>query len=52
MAIPIKDTPILTGKDAKRFLTKLEKEKDTKASAEEINRIKNNFKKLNSIAKF
>lgn len=43
MARPIKDTPDLTGKDAKRFFDKMENVKP--ASAEEIARIKRNASK-------
>ena len=43
MARPIKDTPDLTGKDAKRFFDKMENVKPV--SAEESARIKRNASK-------
>jgi hypothetical protein len=52
MARPIKDTPVLTGKDAKIFLANIAKSETTKASAEVRAKIKADFDKLNSIAKF
>ena len=52
MAIPIKDTPVLRGADAKRFRIKMEQDKDKKVSSEELTRIKSNFAKLNAISKF
>jgi hypothetical protein len=52
MAKPIKETPILKGKDAERFVQEMEKSKTIKASAETINRIKANYNELKSISKF
>lgn len=52
MAKPIKDTPTLKGKDAKRFLEKLSKSDNQKASAEKLAKMRENFSRLNSIAKF
>jgi len=49
MAIPIKETPVLKGKDAKRFRKLLENDK--KVSQLEIERIKTNYQKLSMIAK-
>ena len=51
MAKPIKDTPVLKGKDAKNFLKNL-KQNTTKANAEEIAKTKANFSKLQAIASF
>ncbi len=50
MARPIKETPILRGKDAERFVREIEK--PNKISCESVNRIKENFSKLKSIAQF
>jgi len=52
MAKPIKDTPVLKGKDARVFLEKIQKSCDNRNSLDEKTRIRENFKKLNSIAKF
>ena len=50
MAIPIKETPVLKGKDAKRFRELTEKTK--KISSSEMERIKNNYNLLSKIASF
>ena len=42
MAKPIKETPVLRGKDAKRFLKKRESDKNKKISPEIIERMKRN----------
>ena len=52
MAKPIKDTPTLKGKDAKRFLKNFKKAENEKVSAAEIAKMRLNFSKLSSIAKF
>jgi hypothetical protein len=52
MAKPIKATPVVKGKDAVRFWENFEKNKDKKATTEEIKRIKDNFEKLKAISKF
>lgn len=52
MAKPIKDTPILRGKDAVNFLQESKKAETQKVSKKELERIKANFKKLKSIATF
>lgn len=41
MATPIKETPILTGEDAKRFLQRMNEKREV--SDEEINRMKRNY---------
>lgn len=51
MAKPIKETPILMGKDAVMFLNKVKASSDKKASPQEIAKMKENFSKLNSIVK-
>ena len=52
MARPIKDTPTLKGKDAKRFLKQLKKADQNKVSSAELAKMRKNFNALNSIAKF
>ncbi len=52
MAKPIKETPVLSGKDAKEFFQKMEEAKSIKLSKQEADKIKENFTKLSSIAKF
>ena len=50
MARPIKETPILTGKDASNFLKAMECSKDKRVTGEEKKRIESNFHRLKSIA--
>ena len=50
MARPIKETPILRGKDAENFMREIETSK--KISQQSADRIKANFIRLNSIAQF
>ncbi len=52
MAKPIKVTPTLKGKDARRFLKNLAKAESEKLPPSQIAKMKENFSKLNSIAKF
>ncbi|TXJ27477.1 MAG: hypothetical protein E6Q24_08465 [Chitinophagaceae bacterium] len=54
MARPIKDTPILKGKAAKRFLKRMREvdEGKHKVSPEVLTRMKENYLKLKSIARF
>lgn len=52
MAKPIKDTPVLKGQDADKFLEESKKAETQKASKKEIEKIKANFKKLKAIATF
>jgi len=49
MAKPIKETPILRGKDAIRFLDALKENK--KVSPEELAKIKANYERIKSILK-
>lgn len=46
MAKPIKETPILFGKDAERFLKEREESKTKKESPEEKKRILESYKKV------
>ncbi len=52
MAKPIKETPVLTGKDAVKFLENIKENKSIKPTKEEVAKIKNNFSKLSAIAQF
>lgn len=52
MAKPIKETPVLSGKDTKKFFEKMEEAKSIKLSKEEAAKIKENYSKLISIANF
>jgi hypothetical protein len=52
MAKPIKETPILEGKDAVKFLENIQENRNSKHSQEQIAKIKENFSKLTSIAQF
>ena len=50
MATPIKETPILTGEDARRFLKRMEETREI--SEEETQRVKRNYELIMSIATF
>jgi hypothetical protein len=52
MAKPIKETPVLTGKDAINFMENIKIAESSKVDKDVKERIKSNFDKLNSIAKF
>lgn len=52
MARPIKDTPTLKGKDAKKFLKKFEKVKENKIPPAQLAKMRENFSALQSIAQF
>lgn len=49
MATPIKETPILRGKDAIRFEQKMKKR--CKVCSEDLARIKSNYKKFKTLFK-
>lgn len=51
MARPIKETPVLTGQDAKKFIEAIETSQTKKASAEELARINRNYERLKAMAK-
>lgn len=51
MAKPIKETPVLKGKDAKKFLTKILEVQDKKIDDKKLSEMKENFSKINSIVK-
>lgn len=52
MAKPIKETPVLTGNDAVAFVNKMKAASNTTVSAKERARIRENFAKMQAIAKF
>lgn len=52
MAKPIKETPVLKGKDAQKFIQNMSNPDRKKADTKEIAKIKANFSKLHSISKF
>ena len=52
MAKPIKETPVLSGKDAKIFMKNLQSSASKKVDAATRARIKTSFDKLNAIAQF
>jgi len=52
MAKPIKETPVLTGKDAKKFIHNLQSSSTQKVDAATRAKIKTSFDKLNAIAQF
>jgi hypothetical protein len=51
MAKPIKETPILYGKDSKVFSAKIAQNKKTVAPKEEYERIMTNYRKIKAEAK-
>jgi hypothetical protein len=52
MAKPIKETPVLVGKDAKTFVAQMKAADKVRVSQQERARIRENFAKLQAIAKF
>ncbi len=52
MAKPIKETPVLTGKDAALFIQSMKEGDHNRINTKERARIRENFSKLKSIAKF
>jgi hypothetical protein len=52
MARNIKETPILTGKEAKEFLNEKKKNLGKKMDPKTKQRIMENYAKINAIAKF
>ncbi len=52
MAKPIKETPVLKGENAIRFLDNMTKNESHRVSMPEREKIKFNFDKLNSISQF
>jgi len=51
MAKPIKETPVLKGKDACNFNTEINNANRTSIDQKEIDRIKANFARINAIVK-
>ncbi|MBF0320553.1 MAG: hypothetical protein HQL01_12195 [Nitrospirae bacterium] len=52
MARPIKETPTLTGKDAKRFLERMAQVDKRKLSQEEYEKLMANYEEIKKISKF
>jgi ribosomal protein L7/L12 len=52
MARPIKETPILKGKDAKKFMEQMDKLSRAPVSKKERDAIRENYEKIHKIAKF
>ncbi|MVT09622.1 hypothetical protein [Chitinophaga tropicalis] len=52
MARPIKETPVLKGDAAVKFLSDMQKTKEKKITSEALDKIKANSEKLRSISKF
>ncbi len=52
MAKPIKETPILTGKDAIAFVKQMQEAINVRIDSKERTKIRENFAKLQAIAKF
>ena len=52
MARPIKDTPVLKGNDAKRFIERKKQNDTRKASPTEIAKMKEGYSFFKKIAKF
>ena len=52
MAKPIKETPILYGKDAERFSKKIKENKKKKISDAEYKKAVNNYNKIKNYAEF
>ena len=52
MAKPIKETPVIKGKDAKDFYSNMKASEKSKISAEVRERMNKNFQALSNIAKF
>lgn len=51
MATPIKETPILTGRDASNFFKKMKESETEKVSETELAKIKQNAQRLKTIFK-
>lgn len=52
MSRPIKETPVLTGKDAERFYINMKKAETQKASPEELQKIKESYERIKAISSF
>jgi hypothetical protein len=51
MAKPIKETPVLTGKDACNFVREINRPKEGSISLTELERIKANFETIKALVK-
>ncbi|MBF0457837.1 MAG: hypothetical protein HQK99_08085 [Nitrospirae bacterium] len=52
MARPIKETPTLTGKDAKRFLEKMEQVDKRRISKEEYDKLMADYEEIKKLSRF
>ena len=52
MAKPNKEAPVLTGKDAEAFVDRMKEAVNTRVDSKEWTRIRENFARLQAIAKF
>lgn len=52
MARQIKETPVLKGREAAKFLADINKSKDQKASKEALEKIRKNYERLQAISTF
>lgn len=52
MAKGIKETPVLKGRDARRFFANMEADKNKKVSPEGMAKIRESYEGLRAIAKF
>jgi len=51
MATPIKDTPVLTGKDARRFEAWMKENEGKKVSPEELERMRSIYRRVQAVDK-
>jgi hypothetical protein len=51
MAKPIKETPFLSGKDAKKFIEKIDNNKEKRVSREEYERVMANYRTIKATLK-
>lgn len=51
MAKPIKETPFLRGKDAKKFVARMNESQTQKATKEEYTRVMSNYRKIKATMK-
>jgi hypothetical protein len=51
MAKPIKETPFLRGKDAKKFVEKMNESRTQKVPKEEYDRVMSNYRKIKATMK-
>ena len=52
MAKPIKETPVLKGKDAERFMEEMVKNQTRKATEDEKRKISESYRRISEVAQF